>query len=187
MSNKKIPRSLVERGIFCSLFPVCVLFSPVFRRFPFPLPFLSLSPHPLPLLSSPFLFNSRHICRVSLFRVSIPLSSLSPIPLPLCGVSVWGYSLVRHFPFCIRHAWRIGNAALSPLPCGEGRGGVIPSALDVLCAPPPLARFLFVYFVGIVCRHLLSVHSAVMYPALLSWSFQGNIIDRPSLCLLRRN
>ena len=80
-----------------------------------------------------------------------PSAPLRPSPRPSAPHSPSPYGearggvippplLIRHFRLCIRHAWRIGNAALrapppphSPSPCGEGRGGVILFSLSKIC------------------------------------------------------
>ena len=130
----KLPLSPVEWGSFCSLFPVYVLFSPVFRRFPFPLlsPFLSpspfaprLSPFRLPLRLSPSISPALYAgiflyvhsaglypaCRRPFCRMSSGVSLSFPHPPPLWTVveQIRG-GVIPSFGislFCIRHAWRI--------------------------------------------------------------------------------
>ena len=105
----------------------------------------------------------------------------------LAGIPAISLSSSSHFPsslpfsrsaFPIRQSWRIGNAALSlspflafpfPRPLFRPRCPVRATSVGAFSLRPFL-------------RHCMpacsSVPSAVLHPALLSWSFQGNIIAR---------
>ena len=184
MSNKKIPRSPVERGIFCSLFPVsCVC--PVLAGIPAIL-LSSFSPS----FSPPFLFVyfsvhfSGIVCRHLLYVRSAGLypacsssffsgyhldcpaphplihSPPPPFSLPLWGGSGWGYSSVRHFPFCIRQSWRIGNAALSLSPSmGESEGASLSTIFSLFLHffPSPLAYSIFLLYLCTRLRYYSTI------------------------------
>ena len=79
---------------------------------------------------------------------------LSPFPFPL--------SPVRHFPFCIRQSWRIGNAALFPslsfllFTCG--------AILFFCCLPAIFSIYMYFLYFSIFFYIFICIYQKIVVP-----------------------